>query len=91
MYCSPVADWRALCILNRDGELPSLVARLHPLTEHAVPIRTNSQPLLRGSPATSPQVSQDQQGLPGYFLLFSDVSIRVPGRYRLGISLTQAE
>ena len=79
-------------ILNRDGELSSLVARLHPLTEHAVPIRTNSpiaQPLLRGSPVASPQVSMDQQGLRGYFLLFGDVSIRVPGRYRLGISLTQ--
>lgn len=78
---------------HRDGELPSFVAQLHPLTEHALPVPTHSpiaQPLLRGSLVTSPQVSLDRQGLPGYFLLFSDLSIRVPGRYRLGITLTQA-
>jgi len=90
-YRGPVADSNALRILNRDEELPSLVARLDLLTEHATPMPIESstpQSLLGGSTMASPRVVVDQQGTRGYFLFFGLVSIKASGRYRLGVSLT---
>jgi len=86
--------------LYRDDELYFFVAHLQLLTEDAVPIQeppsnsnspsvTSSQRLLYGSLVANPQEFFDQQGNRGYFFLFPDVSLRVCGRYRLGISLTR--
>ena len=52
---------------------------------------TSSQRLLYGSLVANPQAFLDQQDYRGYFFLFPDVSIRVRGRYRLGISLTRLQ
>jgi len=90
----------ACLTLNRDAELNFLVAHLQLLTEDAVPIHeppsnspyvTCSQRLLYGTLVANPQEFFDEQGDRGYFFLFPDVSLRVRGRYRLGISLTRLQ
>ena len=90
----------ACLTLYRDDELYFFVAHLQLLTEDAVPIQeppsnsssvTSSQQLLYGSLVANPQAFFDQQGDRGYFFLFPDVSLRVRGRYRLGISLTRLQ
>jgi len=86
--------------LYRDDELYFFIAHLQLLTEDAVPIQeppsnspsvTSSQRLLYGSLVANPQAFFDQQGNRGYFFLFPDVSLRVRGRYRPGISLTRLQ
>ena len=86
--------------LYRDDELYFFVANLQLLTEDAVPIQepppnspsvVSSQRLLYGSLVANPQEFFDEQGDRGYFFLFPDVSLRVCGRYRLGISLTRLQ
>ena len=90
----------ACLTLYRDDEFPFFVAHLQLLTENAVPIQeppssspsvTSAQRLLYGSLVANPQAFTDQQGDRGYFFLFPDVSLRVRGRYRLGISLTRLQ
>ena len=85
----------ACLTLYRDDELYFFIAHLQLLTEDAVPIQepsmTSSQRLLYGSLVANPQEFFDQQGDRGYFFLFPDVSLRVRGRYRLGISLTRLQ
>jgi hypothetical protein len=100
LHLEPLANQSVCLALNRDDELPFFVAHLQLLTENAVPIQeppsnpppvTSSQRLLYGSLVANPQAFLDQQGCRGYFFLFPDVSLRVRGRYRLGISLTRLQ
>ncbi len=99
MHLEPFADQCSLT-LYRDDEIPFFVSHLQLLTEHSVSIQeppsnppsvTSSQRLLYGSLVANIQAFTDQQGRRGYFFLFPDVSLRVCGRYRLGISLTRLQ
>jgi len=78
-----------------DEEFPFFVAHLHLLNEQAVPIQEQhsnpSQQLLYGTLVAAPQAFKDQAGYRGYFFVFPDVSLRLRGRYRLGISLTRLQ
>ncbi|KAG9104306.1 hypothetical protein FRC06_003814 [Ceratobasidium sp. 370] len=89
---------RSGSVIPIHGELPFLVAHLALLSEngvqyvdvppndspHPIPL---SQRLLYGTLASSPHPLQNQQGQPGTYFIFPDVSVRNCGRYRLRISL----
>lgn len=80
------------------GELPFLVAHLSLLSENGVQnvdvspsdgqvSLSPSQRLLYGTLVSSPHLLQNQQGQPGTYFIFPDVSVRNCGRYRLRVSL----
>ncbi|KAF8603777.1 hypothetical protein BDV93DRAFT_124524 [Ceratobasidium sp. AG-I] len=82
----------------RHGELPFLVAHLSLLSENGVEnvdvspsggqvSISPSQRLLYGTLVSSPHLLQNQQGQPGTYFIFPDVSVRNCGRYRLRVSL----
>ncbi|KAG8718453.1 hypothetical protein FRC08_005259 [Ceratobasidium sp. 394] len=85
-------------VIPIHGELPFLVAHLALLSENGaqyadvppndsqLPISL-SQRLLYGTLASSPHPLQNQQGHPGTYFIFPDVSVRNCGRYRLRVSL----
>ncbi|KAG8699874.1 hypothetical protein FRC09_006322 [Ceratobasidium sp. 395] len=85
-------------VIHIHGELPFLVAHLALLSENGaqyvdVPPNDSQAPvplpqrLLYGTLASSPHPLQDQQGQPGIYFIFPDVSVRNCGRYRLRVSL----
>ncbi|KAG8754258.1 hypothetical protein FRC14_005239 [Serendipita sp. 396] len=92
---------RAQRRVTADDEIPFFVTTIQLLDENAVPVRdppddpinTSAQPsaqrLLYGSLVSSPYSLVDLSGQRGLFFIFPDVSVRVEGKFRLGVSLTR--
>ena len=85
-------------MLYRDGELPFLIAHLSLYKNDGTSSDTGSfigrgsvdnPPMLYGHLISTVEQLEDLQGNIGLFLLFADVSIRMEGRYQLGISLSR--
>lgn len=86
---------------RRDDEIPFFVSTIQLLTEHSLPIRDppddprnataqlSAQRLLYGSLVSSPYSLIGLNGQSGVFFIFPDVSVRLEGKYRLGVSLTR--
>lgn len=82
-----------------DDELPFFVATIRLIDENGHPIRdppdepshasAQQKRLLYGSLVSSPYTLFDLSGQKGTFFLFPDVSVRLEGKYRLGISITR--
>ncbi|PVG03149.1 hypothetical protein CPB86DRAFT_855839, partial [Serendipita vermifera] len=88
-------------VLPVDDEIPFFVSTLQLLDENGFPIRDppddpklasaqpSAQRLLYGSLVSSPYSLVDLSGRRGIYFMFPDVSIRVEGKFRLGVSLTR--
>jgi hypothetical protein len=80
-----------------DDEMPFFVATIRLLDENRIPIRdppdepthasAQQKRLLYGSLASSPYSLFDLNRQKGTFFLFPDVSVRLEGKYRLGVSI----
>ena len=80
----------------REGESSFLIAHLSliPVPETGVRSSTQTKSLdptnqLYGSLVSSPQTFRDLHGRQGTYFLFPDVSIRISGRFRLGVTLIE--
>ncbi|KAG8819600.1 hypothetical protein FRC17_010379 [Serendipita sp. 399] len=81
-----------------DDEIPFFVCTIQLLDENAFPVRDppddpinasaqpSAQRLLYGSLVSSPYSLVDLSGQRGLFFIFPDVSVRVEGKFRLGIA-----
>jgi Velvet factor len=87
--------------IRRDDEIPFFVCTIQLLDENAYPVRgppddpTNlstqpsAQRLLYGSLVSSSYSLVDLSGQRGIFFVFPDVSVRIQGKFRLGINLSR--
>jgi hypothetical protein len=101
LYRATEEPTKAKNLCCRDDEIPFLVSTIQLLTEHSLPIQDppddpgnataqlSAQRLLYGSLVSSPYSLVDLSGQRGVFFIFPDVSVRLEGRYRLGVSLTR--
>jgi hypothetical protein len=81
---------------HREGESSFLIAHLSliPVPESGAHSSTQTKQLnpmsqLYGSLVSSPQTFRDLHGRQGTYFLFPDVSIRIRGRFRLGVTLIE--
>lgn len=87
--------------LQADDEIPFFVCTIQLLDENAYPVpdppddptnastQPSAQRLLYGSLVSSPYSLVDLGGQRGNFFVFPDVSVRIEGKFRLGISLSR--
>ncbi|KAF9786484.1 velvet factor-domain-containing protein [Thelephora terrestris] len=83
-------------VIPEEGELSFLIAHLSliPVTESGGHSSTHTKPSdhtnqLYGSLVSSPQTFRDLHGRQGAYFLFPDVSVRIRGRFQLGVTLIE--